>query len=140
MTSTVRLTLAAVAAAAATALTSPGDAAATTAAFQSPSRNIGCIASDGALRCDIASTRAAFPFRRPARCPLEWGDALEMGVRGRPRGVCHGDTALGAGRVVAYGRTWRAGGFACTVRRTGVTCRNRAGHGWLMSRARIRVF
>jgi hypothetical protein len=62
-----------------------------------------------------------------------------MTARSRPSGVCHGDTVLHQGQVVGYGKTWHAGGFTCTVRRSGVTCRNRAGHGWLLSRQRITV-
>lgn len=42
--------------------------------------------------------------------------------------------------ALAYGRTWRKAGFACTARRTGLTCRNGSGHGWSLSRERQRIF
>jgi hypothetical protein len=42
--------------------------------------------------------------------------------------------------ILGYGRTWRRGGFACASRRTGVTCRNRAGHGFVLARERWRSF
>jgi hypothetical protein len=42
--------------------------------------------------------------------------------------------------VLAYGRTWRKAGFACTAQRTGLTCRNGSGHGWSLSRERQRIF
>jgi hypothetical protein len=107
--------------------------------FQTPTRNIGCLLADGRLRCDIGEHTASIPFRKPSGCPLEWGDSLQMTARSRPSGVCHGDTVLRQGQVVRYGRTWHAGGFTCTVRQSGVTCRNRAGHGWFLSRQRISV-
>ena len=37
-------------------------------------------------------------------------------------------------RVLRFGRTWRLGGFVCKSRKTGLTCRNRAGHGWRLGR------
>ena len=43
-------------------------------------------------------------------------------------------------RVLAYGRSWHAGGITCTSRRTGLTCRNRDGHGFFVSRERWRLF
>jgi hypothetical protein len=39
-----------------------------------------------------------------------------------------------------YGRTWRQGGFTCLSRITGVTCRNRAGHGLFISRQSWRAW
>jgi hypothetical protein len=116
---------------AASALALPG--------FQTPSRNIGCIAGGGELRCDIGQHAGRFPLPRPRSCDLDFGDSLAMRARSRARGVCHGDTALRQGQVVGYGRTWRFGPFTCTVRQAGVTCRNRAGHGWFLSRQRITV-
>jgi hypothetical protein len=41
--------------------------------------------------------------------------------------------------VLRYGRTWRQNGFTCVSRRTGLTCRNRSGHGFFLSRARQRI-
>ncbi|MCU0307199.1 MAG: hypothetical protein MUE51_05400 [Thermoleophilia bacterium] len=123
----------------------PAGAQAAVKELATPSRNIGCIGAtlDGrtTLRCDIRETRAVAP-PRPRNCPLEWGDAVEMTATGRPFWVCHGDTALpGPGRrVTPYGSTWRFGPFTCTVRVAGLTCRNRAGRGWFMSRERIRLF
>lgn len=112
--------------------------------FVSPSRNIGCIGSSAVVRCDIAQTRAA-PPPRPASCRLDWGNAFEVERRGRGHGLCAGDTALPSPgqrvRVLAYGTTIRLGnGLRCTSRRTGLTCLNRGGHGFLLSRGTIRVF
>jgi hypothetical protein len=36
--------------------------------------------------------------------------------------------------VLGFSRTWRFPGFRCTSRATGLTCVNRAGHGWWLGR------
>jgi len=41
---------------------------------------------------------------------------------------------------LAYGKSWRAGTFTCTSQVTGVTCRNRHGHGLFISRRTWRVW
>jgi uncharacterized protein DUF6636 len=107
--------------------------------FRTPSGNIGCIGDRTGIRCDIRSMSVP-PPTRPRGCDLDYGDAFTMSSRGRARLVCHGDTALGGRSVLAYGRSRRIGPFLCVSRATGLTCRNRAGHGWFLSRERIRVF
>ena len=42
--------------------------------------------------------------------------------------------------ALPYGRMWRKAGFACLSRPTGLTCLNRSGHGWILSRQRQRIF
>jgi hypothetical protein len=42
--------------------------------------------------------------------------------------------------TLAYGKTWRHGPFTCSSDVTGVTCRNRAGHGLFLSRQSWRAF
>ena len=133
----IRLALTAVALAALAAL--PAAAAGLTS-FQTPSKNIGCIGGtfDGRqfLRCDIGRTRVPAP-PRPSTCDADYGNAFEMSPSGRAHRICHGDTALGGPRVLGYGRSIRIGAFSCTSRQTGLTCRNRAGHGWFLSAGRI---
>ena len=36
--------------------------------------------------------------------------------------------------VLRFGRTWSMLGYRCTSRSTGLTCMNRAGHGWWLGR------
>lgn len=111
--------------------------------FQAPSGNIACMADneDGrwSLRCDIGEHewRGGSAGRD---CDLDSGDALGLGATGRPYWVCHGDTVLHSGPVLGYGSTWRAGPFTCATARTGVTCRNRAQHGFRLSRASYTIF
>ena len=114
--------------------------------LSSPTGKIGCLATnmDGpfSLRCDVANPT----YTRPARarsCPAdfgEYGDSFTLGARSRAVWTCHGDTALRAGQpgfiTLRYGRTWAWGPFRCTMRTTGITCRNSAGRGFQLSRER----
>ena len=123
---------------AALALAAP--AGAETVTFRMPSGNIGCYLIDGTLRCDILQKTYRSP-KRPASCELDWGDAFEMNARGKMHLVCHGDTAVDQrARVLRYGTTWKRGGFTCTSRTTGLRCSNRSGHGWEISKGRLRTF
>ena len=102
--------------------------------FQSPSENIGCALTKAGVRCDIAQ-RDWNPPPKPASCPVDWGQGLTLGRRGRGRFVCAGDTVLNVGRRLAYGRSIRRGRFRCTSRRSGMRCVNRRnGHGFFLSR------
>jgi hypothetical protein len=111
--------------------------------FATPSRNIGCIGDRTEVRCDIRQTSAT-PPKKPANCRFDWGDAFSVRPTGRGRGVCHSDTALPAPgqkiRILAYGTSITLGKITCTSRRSGLTCRNRGDHGFLLSREKIRVF
>lgn len=110
--------------------------------FNTPSGNIGCIAFGQYLRCDIAHKSWQAP-RVQSPCRLVRGDSLTMRGTGRPVWTCHGDTALaprGSRRALAYGTRWQRGPFSCTSRITGLTCTNRQGHGFFLSRQSYRLF
>ena len=109
--------------------------------FQSPSGNIGCVIGRRAgVRCDIRN-RDWSPPSKPASCQLDWGFGLTVERRGRGRFVCAGDTTLGQGRRLAYGKAIRRGRFRCVSRRSGMRCVNRRnGHGFVLSRERARRF
>jgi hypothetical protein len=109
--------------------------------FQSPSGNIGCVIGKGnGVRCDIRE-RDWQPPPKPASCPLDWGHAIAVGRRGRGHFVCAGDTTLGEGRRLGYGKAIRRGRFRCVSRRSGMRCANRRnGHGFKLSRDRVRRF
>ena len=119
-----------------------GDAQAGGAVFVSlrtPSGNIGCVYMRGpgsptSLRCDIRSGLLPRPHKPPG-CRLAWGDSYSMNATGRVVLTCHGDTAiLPKGRILRYGTLWRGSGFVCRSRTTGLRCKNRAGHGFFLSR------
>ena len=108
--------------------------------FQSPSGNIGCAISTAGVRCDIAE-KSWSPSPKPASCPVDWGNGLTLSRRGKARYTCAGDTVLGQGRKLAYGKAISAGRFRCVSRKSGVRCTNRRnGHGFGLSRRRARRF
>ena len=124
------------------AATATGALAFTT--FATPSRNIGCAGDRTEIRCDIRTTTATFPKKRPADCDGVWGDAVSVRPTGRGTGVCHGDTALPAPgqkvRILKYGTSIHVGKITCTSRETGLTCTNPGAHGFFLSREKIRLF
>jgi hypothetical protein len=115
-------------------------ASAQAAQFQSPSRNIGCAITRQAVRCDIRE-REWKPPPKPRSCRVDYGQGVYVARRGKARFVCAGDTALGVGPVLDYGRTIRRGRFRCKSRTDGMRCVNRRnGHGFFLSRARVKRF
>ncbi len=108
-------------------------------AFQTPSKNIGCLGGSGGLRCDIGQKDWQSP-RRPKSCHLAYGDSLAMSATGRPEWTCHGDTVRHEGSILPYGTTARFGAFTCISRSIGLTCTNRSGHGFFLSRQSYRLF
>jgi hypothetical protein len=109
--------------------------------FRTPSSNIGCVYSSDPgrtgpyLRCDILSGLKPKP-PRPRGCNLDWTFGFQLNARGHARTVCAGDTAVDRrARALRYGQTWSRGGLTCTSRRTGLRCKNRSGHGFVLSRA-----
>ena len=108
--------------------------------FHSPSGNIRCvIAAKIYTRCDI-TVRDWRPPPKPRSCEFDWGNTLEVGLRGRGRFGCVSD-AIDPGRVLAYGDSIQRGRFRCRSRRSGMRCVNmRNGHGFALSRERVRRF
>jgi hypothetical protein len=111
--------------------------------FRTPSGNIGCAMYEGGARCDIRK-RDWKPLPRPAACSKEvgYGQGLEVPAGGaQPRVVCAGDTALDPTvSSLAYGTASRVGGSECISRTDGITCVNRAGHGFFISIQSYQVF
>jgi hypothetical protein len=111
--------------------------------FRTPSGNIGCAMYEGGARCDIRK-RDWKPLPRPASCSRQvgYGQGLEVPAGGaQARFVCAGDTALDPGASsLAYGTASRVGGSECISRTDGITCVNRAGHGFFISIQSYQVF
>ncbi len=109
--------------------------------FRMPSKNIHCqyrSASPAGLRCDIFTKLRPPPS---GRCNEGVWSAVTMTRRGKAHPICISDTVYNPkAPVLAYGRTWRVGGFTCTSRQTGLTCRNLRGHGFFLSRGSWRVY
>jgi hypothetical protein len=120
--------------------------------FKTPSRNIVCgysidVHGLASMECGILSgLRPA-----PKRIHCDAGDPndkrLSLSATGRARPVlCAGDPGpllpqiQAQARVLPYGTTIRFGGISCASAFTGLTCRNRSGHGFFLSRERWRLF
>jgi hypothetical protein len=109
--------------------------------FQTPSRNIVCGGYSGSqpawLRCDISSGLKPKPSR-PKGCEFDFAGTLTLSATGRARIGCVSDVVLPdptKARVLAYGTSWHYGPFTCKSAKTGLSCRNSAGHGFFLSRA-----
>jgi hypothetical protein len=109
--------------------------------FQTPSRNIQCAYARNNVSCVVLSERMP-PIYRGWRhvytivhaTPSFWDDyVIDDYVQSwNGRGTFH---------VLAYGRTIRLNrSIGCMSRMSGLTCRARSGHGFLLSRERRRTF
>jgi hypothetical protein len=119
-------------------------------AFTTPSGNIVCVysvassARASSMECGIQS--GLKPAPRNTCSELDYsGKRVSLQATGRPVPVvCAGDPgpflSLRSARVLAYGSAWRSGGLSCSSQRIGLTCRNRSGHGFFLSRGHWRAF
>jgi hypothetical protein len=110
--------------------------------FQTPSGNIHCMvdAGESVLRCDIVQFNGKL-LPRPKDCILDWGSSFSLGARGKPGGVCHGDTVQAPNNPrLEYGKSWSKAGISCVSRQTGLRCVNRDGRGFELSRAAAKLF
>lgn len=111
--------------------------------FKTPSGNIGCIADDAQLRCDIRSGlhHPHLPPRGSCSTEVDFGQGLWIAPTGPTHIVCAGDTALDPqARAVPYGTTFVHGAFRCRSESIGLTCRNRSGHGFFLNADEWRMF
>ncbi len=99
--------------------------------------------------CRIKSGLKPPPRPRKAGC-FTTNDVF-LGATGKTttgRTICPGEPEGDAGvlafehlaRVLGYGTTWSGGGLSCASAVTGLTCRNKSGHGFFLSRERWRAF
>ena len=122
--------------------------AATSGYFKTPSGNIVCGYANTSVYCGIRSGLNPPPPSRGPGCSRS--NRVTLAATGRPhtgKSVCPGEDEEDAGpfagesvaRVLDYGTTWSGGGVRCTSAATGLTCRNRSGHVFFLSRERWRV-
>ncbi len=114
--------------------------------FRLPSGNIFCAYEhyDFApvdLRCEIRSRIKPLPVRGESCRDAVWGAGYAMGQTGRANVLCISDTIYDPkAKVLAYGKTWRGGGFTCSSTMAGLRCTNRSRHGFFLSRAHSFAF
>jgi hypothetical protein len=119
-----------------------GRSGAVVTGFRSPSGNIKCFVVK-TLYCSI--DKANYRTRLQAGCSLDW-HGFELSAASRARIYCTSNAAYNMGTErpnnvkLAYGKSFRRGAFSCLSRITGVTCRNRTGHGLFVSRRAWRVW
>ena len=113
--------------------------------FKTPSKNIYCAYFDydgrPEVRCDIRSFTSTMG-KAPSDCDLEWGDAFAIGANDKKGSViCHGDTVISdQARTLGYGEAWKGSGITCMSQEAGLTCLNRKGHGFTLSKKQQKVF
>lgn len=131
---------------------SPSGPVMTDGYFKTPSGNIVCFHSPGPkdlprafLACGIKSGLKPAPPHRACQVGGYAGDRVQLLATGRVSvPSCAGDPGAlvgeSAARVLDYGKTWRGGGIRCTSALVGLTCRNKSGHGFFLSRESWRRF
>jgi hypothetical protein len=108
--------------------------------FQSPSKNVGCVMTTTFARCDIRRHDWK-PPKKPASCDLDFGQGLNIDATGKGVFICAGDTVLGQGKKLAYGKSKTRGRFTCKSLKTGMRCTNtRNKHGFQLSRQKVSRF
>ncbi len=118
--------------------------------IRTPSGNIECLPLPGpapVLHCTVAAS--SYAARLQSRClrvaSVDW-HGFELGRSTAARVTCSGGILHSPGtqrpvyRTLAYGATWRRGGFTCSSARTGLTCRTAAGHGLFLARESWRAW
>jgi hypothetical protein len=108
--------------------------------FKTPSGNIICGYGGGSIGCGIKT--GLKPAPKNTCHDLDYsGKRMSLRSTGTAMvDVCAGDPGPflleAKAPVLAYGSKWHGSGITCASRPAGLTCKNRTGHGFFMSRAR----
>lgn len=101
--------------------------------FTSPDGNIGCIADNQMVRCDIKEK--LWKVKRDPNCDLDYGNGISLGD-GKAELVCAGDTTLTDGPKLGTGMINMVGTFECSTGEFGdsMRCENMlTGNGFELS-------
>ena len=94
--------------------------------FRTPSKRIACLMLTTSVRCDTFFLNDV---------------GFRLTAHGKGKRIHVTDTvALVHEPTLAYGRSAKLGPFTCTSQSVGLTCKNRAGHGFFVSVQSQRVF
>lgn len=105
--------------------------------FETPSRNIICTTGSLPLSGSAVGIDCVVFSVSGARGQASW--MMRPTGRAWHRAVAANVETEGL-HALAYGRSWRRLGISCSSRSDGLTCRNRSGHGFFLSRERQRIF
>ena len=108
--------------------------------FTSPDGNIGCIADETMVRCDIR--HKDWKVKRDPKCQLDYGNGLTL-ADGKAELVCAGDTTLTDGPKLVTGMINMVGPFECSTSEFGDTmrCENMlTGNGFELSTESYELF
>lgn len=112
--------------------------------FQTPSGNIYCnghVTGGGGISCTIVSKNGTPPKPKPGGCAGYWGHDFNLDGNGsasmscgsKPQRVDYTD-------IATYGVSADFGNITCTSERTGLSCKNKHGHGFSLSRDSQKIF
>lgn len=110
--------------------------------FASPDGNVGCIADEQMVRCDIALPDWKV-VDRTGDCQLDYGQGISVGTEGKAEFVCAGDTTLGSHPVLPANKINMVGPFECQSNEAGdgIVCDNiHTGHGFELSTADFETY
>jgi hypothetical protein len=95
------------------------------------------------LRCDIIKYRPAKPvLPMPADCDGGWGNMFIVNDTGKSGLECAGDLAANpeSAGILEYGQEMERYGITCAAEKSGLTCTNKDGHGFFLSRNKQKLF
>jgi hypothetical protein len=90
--------------------------------------------AEALLRCDVRTVLKP-RLRRPKGCRYHYGSSLELRAKGRVFAGCVRDAIAAPGPTIRAGKTYKRGPFTCKAARSGVSCRNPAGHGFFVGKS-----
>lgn len=108
--------------------------------FRTPSGNTACEVDEHAAVGSFAGRRTLFCVVFSASSAAHGQRTWLMTTTGRAHVIWIVANVATETPTLAYGRSWRFEGFRCRSRRVGLTCSNRSGHGYFLSRERQRTF
>jgi hypothetical protein len=119
-----------------------------TVMFRTPSNNIHCMAmfdkgksQPDDVVCDISKIASRPLLPKPADCEFDWGQRFVLEPRGGAFMGCYSDwVGSDTSPVLGYGRSLQIGSIVCESSQQGLECRNGAGRGFFLSRAKQSIF
>lgn len=115
--------------------------------FMTPSGNIYCngyVSGGGGISCTIVKKSNGPAEPKPSSCNGVWGHVFDLEGRGKAGMSCHtwpaGPKRVDYSDVAPYGVSANFGDITCFSEKTGLTCTNKKGHGFFLSRKKQLVY